>query len=71
MAVNDGTERQTIPPATVKVCHLHIVIAGRREGGERGSVGGRREREEREERRKGGKEKGREGRKGEGGRRYV
>ena len=31
MAVKNGTERQTIPPATVKVFDLHILIAGRRE----------------------------------------
>ena len=35
MAVKNGTECQTIPPATMEVFHLYILIAGRREGKKR------------------------------------
>ena len=73
MAVKNGTERKTIPPATMKVFHLHVVIAGRRgrgregEGRQRrveGREGGREGEGEREVEgeREGGGEGGREGR---------
>ena len=62
MAVKNGTECQTIPPATMKVFHLYILIAGRREGKKRmESERGKRGVRWREERREGRKEKEREG----------
>ena len=64
MAVKNGTECQTIPPATMKVFHLYILIAGRREGKKRmESERGKRGREGEEDGRGGEMEEGKKGRK--------